>query len=106
MGGLIDKAIEAGIESPRLLKGYQTVARGIKASGAPMDQNIQYSPKDIAAVCTLVKQVDCRTYLAIDSGPTGGARFIKENTRVDELIKIDAENNLQKEKTFFICFYT
>lgn len=101
MAGMIEEAIRAGIESPELLKQYRPMVSQFKQQGIPMDANIQYHPKDIAAVITLIKQCAVQSYLAIDSSQTGGHKFIEKYGRITELKHLDDPGEKTREKNFF-----
>ena len=100
MPGLIDQAIEAGIESPNLLKQYRPMVSMLKQQGRLGNANIQYHPKDIASVCTLIKQCSVQSYLALDSSKTGGHKFIADKCNIQIMDHMDVQNDLTKEKAF------
>ena len=98
MPGMIDEAIRCGIESPQLRKQFVSVYQRYKQLNEPMDWNIQYHPKDIASVCTLIKQCGVQSYLAFDSSSTGGHRFIKEKCGMPVMDRIEGGKSTKDEK--------
>jgi hypothetical protein len=98
MAGLIEQAIEAGIERPELYKKYITVANGYK--DRTKGYNIQYAPEEIASIISLVRQFDCRSYLALDSAKTNGHKFLAEKTNINHIDLMDVQNDKVKEKKF------
>lgn len=101
MPGLIEEAVRWGLESPQLRKQYLPYYMQFKQQNLPMDAKIQYHPKDIAAVVTLIKGAGVQSYLALDSADTGGHKFLQDKCKIPTVRRINAGVDVKSEKAEF-----